>query len=234
MKRLLSSMAAVLFVSVSSGNVHAAQKSFVWTEEYSTLSAGGTEVEFWTTAVTPDRKTRSSSDWDQKIELEYGITDRLNVALYQVYEQAADSHSLTYVGYNIELKYRIAEQNRLPVDILLYAEHEESTIEGGVNEGKIILAKEIGKVSIAYNQIYEKVDNEHQGDHGYAAGICYEIIPWLRAGIESKGSYTHGSYAAGPTLAWTGNRIWADIGAVFALNSKTNDREARLMLGVPF
>ena len=234
MKRLLSSIAVMAAIMSGAAQVHAAQKSFVWTEEYSTLSAGGTEVEFWTTAVTPDTKTRNASDWNQKIELEYGITDRLNVALYQVYEQSADSNSLSYVGYNIEVKYRIAEQNQLPVDILLYAEHEVSTIEGGVNEGKVVLAKEIGKLSIAYNQIYEKVDNEHQGDHGYAAGMCYEIIPWLRIGVESKGSYTHGEYAAGPTLAWTGNRIWANIGAIFALNNKANDREARFLLGVPF
>jgi hypothetical protein len=38
----------------------------------------------------------------------------------------------------------------------------------------------------------------------------------------------------GPTLAWLGNRIWANIGAVYGLNSNTNDREVRFMLGVPF
>lgn len=234
MKRFLRSVAALAVFLSAAAQVQAAQKSFVWTEEYSTLSKGGTELEFWQTAVTADKKSRSASDWSQKLELEYGITDHLNAALYQVYEQAADSNSLTYVGYNIELKYRIAGQNQLPVDILLYGEHEASTIEGGVNEGRIILAKEIGKLSIAYNQIYEKVDKEPQGDHGFAAGIGYEIAPWLKIGVELKGSYTHGEYAAGPTLAWIGNRIWANIGAVHALNRKTNDQEARFMLGVPF
>lgn len=234
MKRFMSSIVVVAFIFATGAQGHAAQKSFVWTEEYSTLGAGEAELEYWNTAVTKDIQTRSASDWNQKIELEYGITDRLNVALYQVFEQEADSNSLTYAGYNVELKYRIAEQNKLPVDILLYVEHEVSTIEGGVNEGKVILAKEIGKFNIAYNQIYEKVNSEHQGDHGYAAGIGYEVVPWLRAGFESKGSYTHGEYAVGPTLAWTGNRIWANLGAVFALNHKTNDREARFMLGVPF
>ncbi len=59
-------------------------------------------------------------------------------------------------------------------------------------------------------------------------------MPAFRFGIESKGSYTEKEYAAGPTLAWVGNRIWADIGAVYGLNKNTNDREVRFMLGVPF
>jgi hypothetical protein len=220
-----------LLIGSSAG---AAQRIYVWTEEYETLAKGNAEFEYWNTAVTKDIQTRSASDWTQKVELEYGITDHLNASLYEVFEQAADSSTLTYVGYNIELKYRIAEANVLPVDVLLYAEHEVSTIEGGVNEGKIVLAKDIGKLNIAYNQIYERVANTGKGDHGYAAGTSYELVPWLGIGVESKGSYTEGEYAAGPTLAWMGNRIWANLGAVFGLNHKTNDREVRFLLGVPF
>jgi hypothetical protein len=212
----------------------AAQRSYVWTEEYGTLAKGNAEFEYWNTATTADIQTRSASDWNQKVELEYGITDHLNVSLYQVFEQAADSSNLTYVGYNIELKYRIAEANVLPVDVLLYVEHEVSTIEGGVNEGKIVLAKDIGKLNIAYNQIYEKVSNADKGDHGYAVGTSYELAPWLRVGVESTGSYTNSTYAAGPTIAWMGNRIWANIGAVYGLNRKTDDRDVRFMMGIPF
>jgi hypothetical protein len=234
MKRLLFSTVVALVIIMASAEVQAAQRTYVWTEEYGTLAKGNAELEYWNTATTRDIQTRSASDWTQKIELEYGITDRLNVSLYQVFEQAADSSTLTYVGYNIELKYRIAETNVFPVDVLLYAEHEVSTIEGGVNEGKIVLAKDIGKLNIAYNQIYEKADNAEKGDHGYAAGTSYELAPWLRFGVESTGSYTNGTYAAGPTLAWMGNRIWANIGAVFGLNHKTEDRDVRFLLGVPF
>ena len=212
----------------------AAQRSYVWTEEYGTLAKGNAEFEYWNTATTADIQTRSASDWNQKVELEYGITDHLNVSLYQVFEQAADTSNLTYVGYNIELKYRIADANALPVDVLLYVEHEVSTIEGGVNEGKIVLAKDIGKLNIAYNQIYEKVSNADKGDHGYAFGTSYELAPWLRVGVESTGSYTNDTYAAGPTIAWMGNRIWANIGAVYGLNRKTDDRDVRFMMGIPF
>ena len=234
MKRLLCCTIVTLIFMMAVQAVHASQRTYVWTEEYATLGKGSAEFEYWNMAKTADIQTRNASDWEQKVELEYGITDHLNVSLYQVFEQPADSNTLTYVGYNIELKYRIAETNILPVDVLLYAEHETSTIEGSVYEGKIIFAKDIGKLNIAYNQIYEKVENEGRGDNGYACGINYELAPWLRVGVESKGSYTEGEYAAGPTLAWMGNRIWANIGVVYGLNRKTDDRDVRFLLGVPF
>ena len=118
-KKMACSCLITLIVAVTGGAAHAAQKIYVWTEEYSTLAKGDAEIEFWDTAVAHDIRTRSSSDWTQQIELEYGITDHFNAGLYQVYEQNADSSSLTYVGYNLELKYRIAEKNVLPVDVLL-------------------------------------------------------------------------------------------------------------------
>jgi len=233
-KTIIITVAAAAVLLAWAHMAPAAQRTYVWTEEYGTLAKGNAEFEYWNTATTRDIQTRSASDWNQKVELEYGITDHLNVSLYQVFEQAADSGSLTYAGYNIELKYRVDEANVLPVDVLLYVEHEVSTIEGGVNEGKIVLAKDIGKLNVAYNQIYEKVTNGGKGDYGYAAGSSYELAPWLRFGVESTGSYTNDTYAAGPTIAWMGNRIWADIGVVYGLNRRTEDREVRFLMGVPF
>src|SRR5512147_2010938 len=226
MKRTLYVLVVLLLLCMGFGSqVLAAQRIFVWTEEYGTLAKGSAEIEFWNTAVTADIQTRNASDWTQQVELEYGITDHFNIALYQVYEQAADSRSLVYEGYKVELKYRIAEKNQLPVDILLYGEQEMSTSEGNIVEGKLILAKDIGRLSIAYNQIYERKlsADEEKGEHEYAAGASFEIVPWLRLGVESKGSYTEKEYAAGPTIAWIGNRVWANLGAVYGLNHRTND-----------
>jgi hypothetical protein len=151
-KQMYFGFLAILLLMPVSG--YAAQRTYVWTEEYGTVAKGNAEIEFYNTAITPDAQARNASDWEQKLELEYGITDHLNASLYQVYEQAADSSQLTYVGYNLELKYRISEANVLPVDVLLYAESEVSTIEGNVYEGKIILSKDIGKINTSYNVIY--------------------------------------------------------------------------------
>ena len=211
------------------------QKPYVWTYDYSTLAKDSAEIEYYQTSVVKDRSISSASNWAQQIELEYGITDHLDAAIYQVFEQPAGGGSFTYEGYKARIRYRIAEKNVLPLDILLYAEHVESTTEDNEFEGKLILAKDIDKLNIAYNQIFEKAyDGDEGAKHGYAAGVSYELTHAFRFGIESKGNYTKGTYAAGPTLAWSGGRIWANIGAVFALNERTNDREVRFLTGIPF
>jgi hypothetical protein len=128
----------------------------------------------------------------------------------------------------------VADKNQLPVDLLLYAEHQVNITGENAFEGKFIFAKDIGNMNIAYNQIYEREYREKKDKHEYAAGVSYSLVPWLSIGIESKGSYTEKEYAAGPTIAWVGNRIWANIGAVYGMNRKSNDREVRFLLGVPF
>jgi len=234
MKKTILTIFSGLILFAGVGHAYADQRNYVWTYEYLTLAKGSTEIEYYQTAVTKDRQASSASDWAQQIELEYGITDHLDAAIYQVYEQPAGG-SMSYAGYKLRLRYRIAERNVLPVDVLLYAEHVENTKEENEFEGKLVLAKDIGRLNIAYNQIYEKEYETGTGaEHGFAAGISYEITPSLRIGTEAKGSYTKDEYAAGPTIAWVGGRIWANLGAVYGLNRKTNDREVRFLLGVPF
>jgi hypothetical protein len=234
MKLFVMICAVAVFIAFVVVPAWADQRNYVWTYEYGTVSKGNAEIEFYQTGVMKDKDVRSASDWTQQLELEYGITDRLDVGIYQVYSQAADTPSMTYEGFKLKARYRVAEKNELPVDVLFYLEHEQSTIEGRIFEGKLILAKDLGRFNLAYNQIYERSYETGRGEHGYAAGVSYEIVPWFHVGVESKGSYTEGEFAAGPTLAWIGNRIWANLGAVYALNNKTNDREVRFLLGIPF
>ncbi|MDA8100492.1 MAG: hypothetical protein M0042_12820 [Nitrospiraceae bacterium] len=221
-------------ILIGRGVARADQKAYVWTYDYSTLAKDSAEIEYYQTAVTKDRKVSGASDWQQQVEVEYGITDRLDAAIYQMFEQPADG-SFFYAGYKLRLRYRVAEQNQLPVDVLFYAEHVENTDEASEFEGKLVLAKDIGRVNIAYNQVFEKAYVKDAGaEHGYAAGISYRISDSFRLGLESKGSYREGTYAAGPTISWSRGRLWANLGAVFALNDKTNDRETRFLMGIPF
>jgi hypothetical protein len=234
MRKAIFGVMVMVFTVFFGGAARADQRSYVWTYEYLTLASDSAEIEFYQTAVTKDRQKDSSSDWQQQLELEYGITDRLDAALYQVYDQK-EQDKMKYSGYKFRLRYRIAERNRLPVDMLLYAEHQEKVDAGNVFEGKLILAKDIGKLNVAYNQIYKNTyTSGDQADHEYAAGVSYEATPAVRFGVESKGNYRTDKYAAGPTLSWSGGRIWANLGAVYGLNRRTNDREVRFLLGVPF
>ncbi len=232
MKVVLVALSTAVWLLVG-GIAEADERYYVWTYDYSSLAKGNSEIEYYMTSVVPDRQVSRRTDWQQQVELEYGITDHLDVGLYQVFEQPVGDN-LHYEGFKFKLRYRISEKDQFPLDVVLYAEHEERTSESNVFEGKLILAKDIGRFNVAYNQIYERVYNTGDKENEYAAGVSYEIAPSLRVGVESKGSYTEGEYAAGPTVAWSGGRIWANLGAVYGLNRNTNDREVRFLLGIPF
>ena len=70
------------------------------------------------------------------MELEYGLTDHLDAALYQVFDQK-ENDKMKYSGYKFRLRYRIAEKDQLPVDVLLYAEHQEKVDAKECLRGKI-------------------------------------------------------------------------------------------------
>ncbi|OGW34623.1 MAG: hypothetical protein A2010_17570 [Nitrospirae bacterium GWD2_57_9] len=234
MKLGIMAVAGFVFMWLFAGAAAADQRSYVWTYEYLTLSKDHAELEYYQTAVTKDRQSDNSSDWQQQLELEYGLTDHLDAALYQVFDQK-ENDKMKYSGYKFRLRYRIAEKDVLPLDVLLYVEHQEKVDGKNVFEGKLILAKDIGKVNFAYNQIYKNTyASGDSADHEYAAGVSYEVTPAVRVGVESKGNYRTDKYSAGPTIAWIGGRIWANLGAVYGLNRRTDDRQVRFLLGVPF
>jgi hypothetical protein len=235
MKNIVIAGMICVALAAAAQTAGADQRGYVWTYEYLTLAKDSAEIEYYHTAVTKDKQKNSNSEQTQQVELEYGITDRFDVGLYQVYEQKGTSRSIHYGGTKVRIRYRIAERGQLPVDVLLYAEHQEKVDEKDLFEGKIILAKDIGDLNIAYNQVYkETYAGGDSAAHSYNAGVNYEIVPWLRFGIESKGNFRKDTFSAGPTISWIGGRIWANLGAVYGLNDRTNDQEVRFLLGVPF
>jgi hypothetical protein len=127
MKQIIFGSLAIVFFVVFAGVAGADQKNYVWTYDYSSLAKDSAEIEFYQTAVTRDRKVSGRSDWQQQIELEYGITDHLDAALYEMYERPAEG-TFDYAGYKFRLRYRIAEKNQLPLDVVLYAEHQETLL----------------------------------------------------------------------------------------------------------
>ncbi len=233
MKRLFIWM--LLIASIAVGRAaNADQRSYVWTYEYMTLNKGSTEFEYYLTTKTTDDSRSGDTDYQHQLELEYGITGRWDIALYQVLNQA-DGESLKYGGFKVRTRYRFGERGEFFVDPLVYLEYQSKVDDSDVFEGKVILSKDIGNLNISYNQIIEtEVDGNGEVEHGYAFGVSYLIHPAVSIAVESKGNYTEGTYAIGPTLSWAGGRIWANIGLLFGLNDKTPDRQARFIIGIPF
>ena len=76
------------------------ERDYVWTYDYSSLAKGSSEIEYYMTSVVPDRQTSRQNDWQHQVELEYGITDHFDAALYQVFEQPAGG-TMQYAGFKV-------------------------------------------------------------------------------------------------------------------------------------
>ncbi len=223
------------------GSSFADKRSYVWTYEYMTMLKGRLETEYYLTPKVPDWNKSSVNSWEHQLELEYGITDRWDIGGYVQFEQenTKDKSTFNYEGFKLKTKYRIGEKDQYPVDALLYLEYirPSDLSKPNVFEGKIVVAKDIGKLNLAYNQIIEiKTDMDEKVEHEYAAGMSYEIFPSFRLGVESTGNYTESKYYVGPTIATTliKRKAYLALGAGFGVTEKSDDLQARVIVGLLF
>ncbi len=219
-------------------NSYADTRSYVWTYEYMTLPRGLSEIEYYLTTQVPDTSKSNVNTWKHWVELEYGITDSWDVAMYQMWKQknTASGSTSEYDGFKIRTRYRFGKKGEFFLDPLLYLEYirDDDLSKPNIGEAKLILAKDIGNLNISYNQILERNLEKGKTEHEYAVGISYAFLPDFKLGIESKGSYNEREYAIGPTVSWVNSKFWVSLGAAFGLNKRTDDLQTRMIVGVPF
>ena len=122
-----------------------------------------------------------------RIELEYGLTDHWDLALYHVFTQEPGA-SFRFDSWRLETRYRLFEKNVLPVDVELYFEVERPAdfAEPFETEEKLILEKDFGRFALVANLVAEqKLFHAGEG-HLWEidAGARYEVVPQLRLGAE--------------------------------------------------
>jgi len=135
----------------------------------------------------PDR----SDAVDFRHELEYGVTDKLQVSLYLAdwfYENQREHSGFAYSDSAIELIYNLTNPVDDPIGLSIYGE-----IKSGDRlielESKLIAQKNLGPLILAYNATLEAVWEGHslqerEGEFQQAFGASYELSPRLSAGIE--------------------------------------------------
>ena len=135
----------------------------------------------------PDR----SDAVDFRHELEYGVTDRLQVSLYLAdwfYENQGEHSGFAYSDSAIELIYNLTNPVDDPIGLSIYGE-----IKSGDRlielESKLIAQKNLGPLIFAYNATLETVWEGHslqerEGEFQQAFGASYELSPRLSVGIE--------------------------------------------------
>jgi hypothetical protein len=226
-RRLLTLVSLVL-----AGAARADAPYYAETYPAYTADLGDVDVELWSTLHGAPRSGGRRS-WVQQLELETGITDRWDVALYNVLESPQGERT-RYAATKVETRYRLSEPLAWPVDTVLYLELEKEWSEDrpfGVEE-KLLLGKDPGPLNLALNAVAEQEFIPGGGratTWEYALGASYELTRWLRAGGEAFGLRTReGGEAAtahyvGPALSFS----WSRYGLLTAVGVGLGDRAER-------
>ncbi len=136
----------------------------------------------------PELDNDDGNNFKQQYELEYGLTDHLQLAYYEVatWNRTDDWQR---DSFKLEGKYRILESGELPVDLTLYGEYKNPNghrdAASDEVELKLIASKNMGRWNITGNFITERAINEHKPwAFEYTLGARYPITPKLRIGLE--------------------------------------------------
>ncbi len=172
---------------------------------YSTTPRGMAELEFANVAVAAGHTVagegtskgiyQSQGMWLNSYELTYGLTDRIEAAVYLNLAKPS-GHGLRRAGEKFRLRGRLFEPGTLPVDIGWYLElesHKSPQFDDAARELEFrpILEKSIGRLTIMLNPKFEKVlagAGHNQGvEFGYVAGLHYRWTRRFSPGLEFYG-----------------------------------------------
>lgn len=171
---------------------HAHMRDYVLNQPYYTAKRNEVEVAFWNDYYMPEADNDGTWKSKHQVEVEYGITNHVQVAYYEVYtwDRTKDWER---DAFKIELKGRLAEAGQWPVDIAFYTEYKNPDgsrhARSDVLENKVILSKNLGAWNLIGNFIFEKDLNKHSDwELEYTAGVSYALTPRTRLGLEVKQS----------------------------------------------
>lgn len=225
------------------------ERHFTYTYESAVLPKGEREIEVW---MTPRLgKEDYFARFDQRLEFEVGLTDRLMLALYLNTEaktaQVGDAYETEFEfgGFSTELKYKLLDPVADPVGLALYGEFTGSTNEMEV-EGKIILDKRVGNFLFAANLVGEyewEFEGPNELEREVVAEVdlagSYFLSDRFSLGLELRNhneftdeGWEHSALFAGPVLAYGGDTWWVAVTGLAQLPAlkKAEDSTSNLIL----
>lgn len=208
---------------------HASERFMTYTYQSGVLPAGHIELEPWTTVRTS--RNTPYVRFDQRLEFELGMTDRLQTAFY-LNMSAIDEASgpgfeseLEFGGVSLEAKYKLMDPVADALGLALYFEPTFAPHEQEV-EAKIIVDKSFGSVIVAANLVGEyeweqSADGEREEETIIEVdlGVAYLLSDSLSVGLEVRNrnpiprgeSLESSALFAGPVLGYRSKSWWAAI-----------------------
>jgi hypothetical protein len=229
---------------------HANPRPLPFTYQHEQLAAGAVELE-QAVDLTPIRAGNPASPelvWygltQFQTELEYGLTDRLELGLYLTLAPAAASgyadipRNINGNGMKQRLRYKLAETGEWPVDVGVYGELVENEREIEI-EGKLILQRRFGMMRAIANVTAEQEfywDGNRDFVFAPSGGLTFELTPgfqpglewWMRAEYPEKdppaprpfGLGPH--HYVGPALLFQFGRVWWNAAVYFRVSDRSH------------
>jgi len=231
----------------------AGSRRFTYVYEVTTSPPGDVEIENWITWKTHKPDDRGFDQVDFRHELEFGITERFQAAIYLAdwnYHRgmSAEPRGFTLSGSALELIYNLTNPVADPIGLAVYQE-----FQGGYrrfeSESKLLAQKNFGKFVVAYNATLEaewEGENleEREGEFQQSLGLSYEISPRLLFGAEfvheigfpDWSNAESGKFFAGPNISIRHRTCWATLTALGQITRAGDepDFQLRTVFGFSF
>jgi len=187
-----AALALAALVVLAAPAARADARRFAWTYESGTMPRGVAEYEQWVTWKT-DRD--SDSEYDRlefRQEIEYDLTDRLQVALYLAdwrYTRATGGSDTELLDTALEVIWNLSDPVRTALGVALYGEVKLDS-ELFELEGKLLLEKQVAGWIVAYNAVIESEWEgedwaEDNGAFKQLLAVSYAATPRVSLGAEA-------------------------------------------------
>jgi len=248
----MKASALILFLLLTV-SAFAGSRRFTYVYEVTTSPPGDVEIENWVTWKTDKAGDRDFREIDFRHELEFGITEKFQAAIYLAdwnYHRgnSAGERGFTLSGSALELISNFTNPVADPIGLAAYQEFQAG-YRRFESESKLLAQKNLGRFVAAYNATLEaewegERLEERQGEFQQSLGLSYEVSPHLLFGAEfvhevafsdwSKAG--RGKFFAGPNLSIRRGTRWATLTALGQITSAGDepDFQLRTVFGFSF
>lgn len=249
----MKTIALILLFVLSAGAAMAGSRRFSYVYEVTTSPPGDVEIENWVTWKTRKPDDRGFDQIEFRHELEFGITERLQAAVYLAdwnYHRgmSAGERGFTLNGSALELIYNFTNPVADPIGLAAYQEFKAG-YRFFESESKLLAQKNLGRFVVAYNATLEaewegEGLEEREGEFQQSLGLSYEVSPRLLFGAEFVHEVAFpdwserepGKFFAGPNISIRHGTWWATVTALGQITRAGDepDLQVRTIFGFSF
>jgi hypothetical protein len=238
---------------LAAGVARGGERRFTFVYEVDTNPPGTVEYEQWVTWKSHKGEDPEFDRIDFRHEIEFGITDHLQLGIYVAdwrYEdgKSVEDDGVSYQSSAVELIYNISDPVTDPIGFALYGEFTAGDEVLGV-EGKLLFQKNIDRFVLAYNLVLEAEwegsgYSEKVGTFEQTAGISYQLMPSLLVGAELVHEVEFAEWQetgdnvvhVGPNVSYRAKQWWVTVTPLFQVTNLDGEPDfiTRLIFGVNF